>query len=163
MNPKVLPRELAGREFDAELLAELPPDADPCAEKGEFHSFAYAGPMFAQPLSIETGIVVERDGFVFCDLVQAEYARGDLPAIWQPAGEARLCSLSAPAPGAGTMTFADIQAALNRLGASPTLAVDGLGGDMTTIAIKAFQAKAVLAIDGICGPETVAAIEKALS
>jgi uncharacterized protein (TIGR00290 family) len=69
VNPKVLPRALAGREFDAELLAELPADADPCAEKGEFHSFAYAGPMFAQPLSIETGIVVERDGFVFCDLV----------------------------------------------------------------------------------------------
>src|SRR5262245_40926036 len=41
VNPKVLPRELAGREFDAALLAELPADADPCAEKGEFHSFAY--------------------------------------------------------------------------------------------------------------------------
>jgi diphthamide synthase (EF-2-diphthine--ammonia ligase) len=69
VNPRVLPRALAGREFDAQLLADLPSSADPCAENGEFHSFAYAGPMFAQPIAIETGIVVERDGFVFCDLV----------------------------------------------------------------------------------------------
>jgi uncharacterized protein (TIGR00290 family) len=72
VNPKVLPRELAGREFDAQLLADLPASADPCAENGEFHSFAYAGPMFPQPLAIETGIVVERDGFVFCDLLPSE-------------------------------------------------------------------------------------------
>ena len=71
VNPNVLPRHLAGREFDAQLLAELPASADPCAENGEFHSFAYDGPMFAQPLKIDTGIVVERDGFVFCDLVPA--------------------------------------------------------------------------------------------
>ncbi len=71
VNPNVLPRELAGREFDAALLRDLPPTADPCAERGEFHSFAYAGPMFASPLAIETGTVVERDGFVFCDLVPA--------------------------------------------------------------------------------------------
>ena len=68
VNPKILARELAGREFDARLLADLPPDADPCAERGEFHSFAYAGPMFNATIPIESGIVVERDGYVFADL-----------------------------------------------------------------------------------------------
>ncbi len=68
LNPKVLDRSFAGREFDAALLAELPPDVDPCAERGEFHTCAYDGPMFAHPVPIETGITVERDGFVFTDL-----------------------------------------------------------------------------------------------
>jgi uncharacterized protein (TIGR00290 family) len=68
LNPKVLDRSFAGREFDAALLAELPPDVDPCAERGEFHTCAYGGPMFAHPVPIETGITVERDGFVFTDL-----------------------------------------------------------------------------------------------
>ena len=52
----------------AALLAELPPEVDPCAERGEFHTCAYGGPMFAHPVPIETGITVERDGFVFTDL-----------------------------------------------------------------------------------------------
>jgi diphthamide synthase (EF-2-diphthine--ammonia ligase) len=68
LDPKVLPRDLIGREFDAALLAELPPDADPCAEHGEFQTFAYAGPMFNAPIPIENGITVERDGFVCADL-----------------------------------------------------------------------------------------------
>jgi diphthamide synthase (EF-2-diphthine--ammonia ligase) len=68
LNPKVLDRSFAGREFDAALLAELPPEVDPCAERGEFHTCAYGGPMFAHPVPIETGITVERDGFVFTDL-----------------------------------------------------------------------------------------------
>ena len=42
---------------------------DPCGERGEFHTFAYAGPMFSRPIPIETGITVERDGFVFTDLM----------------------------------------------------------------------------------------------
>src|SRR6266481_10123069 len=65
LNPKHLDRSFAGREFDAQLLFDLPPDIDRCAERGEFHTCAYAGPMFAHPIPIETGIVVERDGFVF--------------------------------------------------------------------------------------------------
>ena len=68
VNPKILDRGFAGREFDAALLADLPSSVDPCGERGEFHSFAYAGPMFRQPIPIESGIVVERDGFVFADL-----------------------------------------------------------------------------------------------
>ncbi|HET9832970.1 MAG TPA: hypothetical protein VFP91_14710 [Vicinamibacterales bacterium] len=69
VNPKVLDARFAGREFDASLLEELPPSIDPCGERGEFHSFAYAGPMFARPIPIVSGEVVERDGFVFADVL----------------------------------------------------------------------------------------------
>jgi diphthamide synthase (EF-2-diphthine--ammonia ligase) len=68
VNPQVLDRSFAGREFNEQFLAELPAAVDPCGERGEFHSFAYDGPMFTHPISITTGAVVERDGFVFCDL-----------------------------------------------------------------------------------------------
>jgi uncharacterized protein (TIGR00290 family) len=68
VDPRQVSPSLAGREFDAALLAELAPGIDPCGERGEFHSFAYAGPMFERPLAIQTGEVVERDGFVFADL-----------------------------------------------------------------------------------------------
>ena len=69
LNPKILDRSFAGREFDAALLADLPPGVDPCAERGEFHTCAYDGPMFSRPVPIETGVTVERDGFVFTDVV----------------------------------------------------------------------------------------------
>jgi uncharacterized protein (TIGR00290 family) len=68
VDPKQLAPEFAGRDFDTALLAELPPSVDPCGERGEFHSFAYAGPMFQRPIPIRSGDVVERDGFVFADL-----------------------------------------------------------------------------------------------
>jgi uncharacterized protein (TIGR00290 family) len=71
VDPRALARRFVGRDFDAALLAELPPEVDPCGERGEFHSFAYAGPMFTHPIPIVTGPVVERDGFVFADLTLA--------------------------------------------------------------------------------------------
>ena len=74
LNPRVLDRSFAGREFDAGLLAELPPSVDPCGERGEFHTFAYGGPMFRRTIPVETGITIERDGFVFTDLVLAATA-----------------------------------------------------------------------------------------
>jgi uncharacterized protein (TIGR00290 family) len=68
LNPKVMERTFAGREFDSALLDELPASIDPCAERGEFHTCAYDGPMFNYPVPVETGITVERDGYVFTDL-----------------------------------------------------------------------------------------------
>ena len=69
VDPRVLAPEFAGRRFDASLLSDLPPGVDPCGERGEFHSFAYAGPMFAERIAVEPGERVERGGFVFCDLL----------------------------------------------------------------------------------------------
>jgi iron complex transport system substrate-binding protein len=71
VDPRKLPARLVGRRFDAALLAELPPGVDPCAENGEFHTFACAGPMFRSPIAVDVGSIVRRDGFVFCDLVPA--------------------------------------------------------------------------------------------
>jgi len=71
VDPRVLGARFAGRDFDAALLAELPPAVDPCGERGEFHTFAWDGPAFRQPVPIRRGAVVERDGFVFADLVKA--------------------------------------------------------------------------------------------
>jgi len=68
LNPKVLDRSFAGREFDAGFLDDLPPAIDPCGERGEFHTCSYGGPMFRHAVPIETGITIERDGFVFTDL-----------------------------------------------------------------------------------------------
>lgn len=71
VDPRQLDRRFAGRSFDASLLGELPATVDPCGEKGEFHSFAFAGPMFAAPLAVAPGEIVERDGFVFADILPA--------------------------------------------------------------------------------------------
>jgi uncharacterized protein (TIGR00290 family) len=68
VDPKQIPASFVGREFDDALLADLPASADPCGERGEFHTFAYAGPMFRHPVPIQTGEIVTRDGFVFADL-----------------------------------------------------------------------------------------------
>ncbi|MEE8160195.1 MAG: ATP-binding protein [Acidobacteriota bacterium] len=69
VDPKQLDGGFAGRDFDFSLLADLPPGVDPCGENGEFHSFAYQGPMFHHPLEVRVGEIVKRDGFVFADLV----------------------------------------------------------------------------------------------
>jgi uncharacterized protein (TIGR00290 family) len=69
VDPGKLPRDLCGRDWDARFLAALPAGADPCGENGEFHTFVSAGPMLARALPVRTGEVVERDGFVFADLM----------------------------------------------------------------------------------------------
>jgi diphthamide synthase (EF-2-diphthine--ammonia ligase) len=67
VDSKQLPGGFAGREFDESLLHDLPPETDPCGERGEFHTCVYAGPMFTAPLSLEAGEIVDRDGFIFAD------------------------------------------------------------------------------------------------
>ncbi len=71
VDPRALDPALAGRAFDTTLLAELPAGVDPCGERGEFHTFAWAGPMFERAIPVERGEVVTRDGFVFADLLPA--------------------------------------------------------------------------------------------
>ncbi len=71
VDPRAVPAECAGKEYDQVLLRELPASVDPCAEKGEFHTFVYEGPMLRDRLAIKTGGTVERDGFVFADLLLA--------------------------------------------------------------------------------------------
>jgi len=71
LDPKKLPRGFAGRVYDEKLLRDLPGDVDPCAENGEFHTFAWDGPMFKEPVRFGAGETVERDGFVFTDLLPA--------------------------------------------------------------------------------------------
>jgi len=69
VDPKVVPSDFAGREFDRELLRELPKGVDPCGENGEFHSFVYAGPMFDREISVKSGEQVLREGFWYADLL----------------------------------------------------------------------------------------------
>jgi uncharacterized protein (TIGR00290 family) len=70
IDPRSLDSSFAGRSF-AEALVELPGGVDPCGENGEFHTFVHGGPVFRAPVAVERGEVVERDGFVFCDLLPA--------------------------------------------------------------------------------------------
>ena len=69
IDPRKLDAGFAGRRFDGELLRDLPPNVDPCGENGEFHTFANAGPMFDREIRVTPGEIVERDGFVFADLL----------------------------------------------------------------------------------------------
>ena len=68
VDPKKLPKEFAGRDLDEGTLRAMSAEIDPCAERGEFHTVAYAGPMFRHAIPIETGEIVERDGFIFADV-----------------------------------------------------------------------------------------------
>lgn len=72
VDPRAIGASFAGREFDERLLEDLPDGADPCGENGEFHTFVYDGPIFDAAVACERGEVVERDGFVFCDLLDTE-------------------------------------------------------------------------------------------
>lgn len=72
VDPSKLDRSFAGREYDAQLLADLPPGVDPCGENGEFHTFVYASPVFSSRIEVRMGEIVERDGFVFADVLPAQ-------------------------------------------------------------------------------------------
>jgi uncharacterized protein (TIGR00290 family) len=76
VDPRRLDRSFAGRRFDRDFLAALPRDLDPCGENGEFHTFASAGPMFRAQIPVTVGEIVERDGFVFADLLPRTAAAG---------------------------------------------------------------------------------------
>jgi uncharacterized protein (TIGR00290 family) len=69
VDPRKVPAEFAGRAWDATLLQELPSEVDPCGENGEFHSFAFAGPMFREAIPVVAGERVERDGFCYAEMV----------------------------------------------------------------------------------------------
>jgi uncharacterized protein (TIGR00290 family) len=68
-DPSKLAGDFIGHDLDHDLLSRLPASADPCGENGEFHTFAYAGPMFNQPIPIKAGEVVSREGFLYADVL----------------------------------------------------------------------------------------------
>ena len=72
VDPRKLDPSFAGRTFDEQLLADLPVEVDPCGENGEFHTFVHAGPILSRPIPCARGAVVERDSFVFCDLIPTD-------------------------------------------------------------------------------------------
>ena len=69
IDSKVLAPAFAGRELDESFFADLPPTVDPCGENGEFHTFVFDGPIFSRTVGFTLGEVVQRDSFVFRDLV----------------------------------------------------------------------------------------------
>jgi uncharacterized protein (TIGR00290 family) len=76
VDPKVLDRSFAGRELDDSFFQDLPPGVDPCGENGEFHTFVFDGPIFREPISVRTGEILERDSFIYCDLLPAAAVAG---------------------------------------------------------------------------------------
>jgi uncharacterized protein (TIGR00290 family) len=71
VDPSKLSKSFAGQDFDRTFLEALPPGADRCGENGEFHTFVHDAPVFSRPLPVVSGEVVERDGFVFADVLPA--------------------------------------------------------------------------------------------
>jgi uncharacterized protein (TIGR00290 family) len=69
VDPAQVDRTFAGCNFDQALLDSLPPGVDPCGENGEFHTFVYDAPVFSRPIEVRMGEIVERDGFVFADVL----------------------------------------------------------------------------------------------
>jgi len=69
LDPNRTPAHFSGRAFDAALLTEIPAHVDPCGENGEFHTVVSQGPMFSAPIGVSIGRTVERDGFVFTDVI----------------------------------------------------------------------------------------------
>jgi len=81
IDPRKLDESFAGRELDADFFRELPIEVDPCGENGEFHTFVFDGPIFRSPVPIVTGQVVERDSFVFCDLLPDSQGEKQCPSV----------------------------------------------------------------------------------
>jgi uncharacterized protein (TIGR00290 family) len=82
IDPRVLDRSFAGRELDEQFFRDLPANVDPCGENGEFHTFVFDGPIFHRAIPVQTGEVVDRDSFVYCDLFRrnrADLGRGAAP------------------------------------------------------------------------------------
>ena len=69
IDSKVLDPSFAGRELDASFFADLPPSVDPCGENGEFHTFVFDGPIFSRPIGFTLGEIVQRNSFIFRDLL----------------------------------------------------------------------------------------------
>jgi uncharacterized protein (TIGR00290 family) len=97
IDPRHLDRSFAGRTFDAQLLADLPPEVDPCGERGEFHSFAFAGPIFSRTISVLPGETVERDNFIYADLLPQPEPEPTQPEASRP--QAASPGLALPVPG----------------------------------------------------------------
>ncbi len=72
VDPRALDRSFAGRDFNDALLSDLPAGVDPCGENGEFHTFAYDGPMLSNAIDVRVGEILERDGFIFADVLQSD-------------------------------------------------------------------------------------------
>jgi uncharacterized protein (TIGR00290 family) len=73
VDPMHLSADFAGQEYGESFLERIPANVDPCGENGEFHSFAYDGPMFKKPVNITIGETVSRDGFIFTDLLPEQH------------------------------------------------------------------------------------------
>ncbi len=82
VNPKYMPSSFAGRQFDQQLLDDLPATVDPLGENGEFHTFAVDGPMFVEPIAIRVGEIIEREGFVFAELFHRSSTLGTKDGKW---------------------------------------------------------------------------------
>lgn len=80
VDPRKLAETFVGREIDGRFAEELPAGVDPCGENGEFHSFVYDGPGFAEPVRFEIGEKVLREGFWFCDLIPEATGAGEAKA-----------------------------------------------------------------------------------
>jgi uncharacterized protein (TIGR00290 family) len=74
VDPSKLDRSFAGRDFDRAFIESLPGEVDPCGENGEFHTFVYEAPLFTHGISVQEGEIVERDGFVFADVLETNEA-----------------------------------------------------------------------------------------
>jgi uncharacterized protein (TIGR00290 family) len=72
VDAKILDPSFAGRELDEAFFLDLPPGIDPCGENGEFHTFVFDGPIFKNAIPVRTGEVIERDSFVYCDILPNE-------------------------------------------------------------------------------------------